>query len=121
MAKKNKQLANWGSTLGAIGGILWIIIGVLMVIGVAASGILSVIDVFNTYNWIAGLGGGLTALVSGIIWIAIGAFVLLLSIGRFGLNWVAIGIILIVFAIIGSGIPAILVLIGGILFIIAGL
>ena len=111
MAKKNKTLANWGSILGAIAGILWVLVGIFIVLDEAAGGFT---DAFNTLNWVGNLGGGLEAIVIGIIWIVIGALATLLSIGRFGLNWIVIGILLIVFAVIGSGIPAILALIGGI-------
>ncbi|NPD87448.1 MAG: hypothetical protein HGN29_01910 [Asgard group archaeon] len=117
MAKKNKSLANWGSIFGIIGGIIEIIVGVLMAIG----GILeSVLDIFNTANWIGG-NLGLSVLIAAIILIAIGALSILLALGRFGLDYIVIGILLIVLGIVGGGIGGLLVIIGGILFLIAGL
>ena len=116
MAKK-KQWAQWGTIFGVLGGALWIVMGILSILEQALGGVL---DAFYTASWLNSIGGGLEALVIGIIMIALGALVVLLCLGRFGLNYVLIGILLIVFAIIGSGIPAILILIGGIFFIIAG-
>lgn len=116
MAKK-KELARWGTIFGVLGGAFWIIVGVLTILETIAAGIM---DVFYTASWLDKVGGGLQPLILGIILIAIGALVVLLCLGRFGLSYVVIGILLIVFAIIGSGLPAILTLIGGIFFIIAG-
>lgn len=117
MAKKNKSLANWGSIFGIIGGIIEVVVGVLMIIG----GILeSVLDIFNTANWVGG-NLGLSALIAAIILIVIGALSILLALGRFGLNYVVIGILLIVLGIVGGGIGGLLVIIGGVLFLIAGL
>ncbi len=117
MAKK-KQWAAWGRILGALAGILWIVSGVLQAIG----GILgeNFTNIINTATWLDGLGGVITDLIYAIIIIVIGVLVLLLSIGRFGINYVVIGILLIVFAFISGGLPAILALIGGIFYIIAG-
>lgn len=117
MAKKNKSLANWGSIFGIIGGIIEIVVGVLWLIGNILEGI---IDIFNTANWIGG-NLGLEATIAAIILIVIGAVSLLLALGRFGLDYVVIGILLIVLGIVGGGIGGLLVLIGGILFLIAGL
>ena len=115
MAKK-KEWAQWGTIFGILGGALMIVGGVLKVLETIAVGF---VDVIYKGSWLNGLGG-ITPLIIGIIWIALGALVVLICIGRFGMSYVPIGIILIVFAIIGSGLPAILILIGGIFFIIAG-
>ena len=117
MAKKNKSLANWGSILGIVGGIIEVAVGVLWLIG----GIIeSVVDIFNTANWIGG-NLGLEATIAAIILIVIGALSILLALGRFGLDYIVIGILLIVLGIVGGGIGGLLVIIGGILFLIAGL
>ena len=116
MAKKNKSLANWGSILGIIGGIIEIVVGVLWIIG----GIIDNVDIFNTYNWVGG-NLGLDALIAAIILIVIGALSLLLALGRFGLDYIVIGILLIVLGVVGGGIGGLLVIIGGVLFLIAGL
>jgi hypothetical protein len=117
MAKKNKSLANWGSILGVVGGIIEVVVGVLWLIG----GILeSIIDIFNTANWIGG-NLGLATTIAAIILIVIGALSILLALGRFGLDYIVIGILLIVLGIVGGGIGGLLVIIGGILFLIAGL
>jgi hypothetical protein len=115
---KKKEWAAWGRILGALAGILWIVSGILQAIG----GILgdNFTNIINTAAWLEGLGGVVTGLIYAIIIIVIGVLVLLLSIGRFGINYVVIGILLIVFAIVASGLPAILALIGGIFYIIAG-
>ncbi len=112
---RRSSWATWGRILGAIAGILWIISGILQAIG----GILSTnfTNIVNTATWLDGVGG---ALVYAIVIIVIGVLVLLLSINRFGLSYVIIGILLIVFAILSGGLPAILALIGGIFYIIAG-
>lgn len=116
MARKSTW-ATWGLILGAIAGILWIISGISMALG----GILGGIDAFSdTVTWLDNIGGGLTNVIYGIIIAVIGLVVLLLSIGRFGMKYVFIGIILIVFAIVAGGLPALLALIGGIFYIVAG-
>ncbi|MCG3222031.1 MAG: hypothetical protein H7641_11695 [Candidatus Heimdallarchaeota archaeon] len=117
MAKKNKSLANWGSILGIIGGIIEIVVGVLWLIGNILEDIISI---FNTANWLGG-NLGLDYVIAAIILIVIGAVSVLLALGRFGLDYVVIGILLIVLGIVGGGIGGLLVLIGGILFLIAGL
>ncbi|MHA1953360.1 MAG: hypothetical protein ACXAAM_04005 [Candidatus Heimdallarchaeaceae archaeon] len=117
MAKKNKSLANWGSIFGIIGGIIEVVVGVLWLIGDI---ITDIIDIFNTANWIGG-NLGLETLIAAIILIVIGALSILLALGRFGLNYVVIGILLIVLGIVGGGIGGLLVIIGGVLFLIAGL
>ncbi len=115
MATK-KQLANWGSILALIGGILEVAVGVLMLIG----GILeSILDIFNKSNWLGPLVGN--DLVSAIILIVVGVIVILIAIGRFGLNYTVIAIIFIILGIIGSSLAALLILIGGILYLIAAL
>ena len=115
---KKKEWAAWGRILGALAGILWIVSGVLQAIG----GILgeNFTNIINTATWLDGLGGVITDLIYAIIIIVICVLVLLLSIGRFGINYVVIGILLIVFAFVSGGLPAILALIGGIFYIIAG-
>ena len=117
MAKKRKNLANWGSIFGVVGGIIEVVVGVLWIIG----GIIdSIVDIFNKFNWI-GTNLGLDYIIAAIILIVIGALSVLLALGRFGLDYVVIGILLIVLGIVGGGIGGLLVLIGGILFLIAGL
>jgi hypothetical protein len=117
MARKRSAWAHWGTILGVLAGAFYIVVGVLTILGTIAQGIL---DVFYTASWLNRIGGGLEALILGIIMIVLGVLIVLLCIGRFGLNYVVIGILLIIFAIIGSGLPAILALIAGIFFIIAG-
>ena len=115
MAKKNKKLANWGSILALIGGIIEAAVGVLMLIG----GLLEeILDIFNTASWVGNFG---PPLVHAIILIVIGVLSILIALGRFGLDWIAIGILLIILGIVGSGIGGLLVIIGGILFLIAAL
>ncbi len=117
MARKSSW-ATWGRILGAIAGILWIVSGVLQLIGDILGE--SFTNIVNTAAWLNGLGGVITDLIYAIVIIVIGVLVFLLSVGRFGIKYLIIGILLIVFAIIGSGLPAILALIGGIFYIIAG-
>ncbi len=118
MAKRNKSLSHVGSILAVLGGAIEVAVGVLTILGEALGGI---VDIFNKANWVSELGGGLEALVIGIILIAIGVISILLALGRFGLDWIILGILLIVLGIVGSGIGGLLVIIGGILFLIAGL
>ncbi|MBY9001126.1 MAG: hypothetical protein KGD64_09445 [Candidatus Heimdallarchaeota archaeon] len=118
MAKRNKSLSNVGSILAVLGGAIEIAIGVLTLIGETLGGI---VDIFNTANWVSSLGGGLESLIIAIILIVIGVISILLALGRFGLDWIILGIILIVLGVVGSGIGGLLVIIGGILFLIAGL
>ncbi|MHA1303198.1 MAG: hypothetical protein ACTSQE_08525 [Candidatus Heimdallarchaeaceae archaeon] len=109
-----KDLTKWGSTLAIIGGVIWLVVGVLMLIGNLLE---SIVNIFN----MASYGGNLFGVtMHAIILIVIGAITILMSIGRFELKETAQGIFLIVFGIIGSGLPGLLVIIGGILFIIAG-
>jgi hypothetical protein len=117
MARKSSW-AEVGRILGAISGILLIVSGILQLIG----GILgdNVWAVVNFAGWLNDLGGVITGVIYAIIIIVLGVLILLLSIGRFGLNYVLIGILLIIFAIIAGGLPALLALIGGICYIVAG-
>ena len=118
MAKRNAGLANVGSILSVLGGAIEIAVGVLTIIGEALGGI---VDIFNTANWVADIGSGLGNIILGIILIAIGVVTVLLALGRFGLDWIILGILLIVLGVVGGGIGGLLVIIGGILFLIAGL
>ncbi|MHA1551759.1 MAG: hypothetical protein ACTSQC_07425 [Candidatus Heimdallarchaeaceae archaeon] len=122
MAKRNKSLSNVGSILAVLGGAIEVAVGVLMLIGETLGGI---VDIFNTANWLGDLVGGLGAIVGAIILIVIGVLSILLALGRFGLDWIVdwivLGILLIVLGVVGSGIGGLLVIIGGILFLIAGL
>jgi len=115
---RKKEWATWGLVLGAIAGVLWILTGLSMAI---EGGFLGAFDGFtNTVSWLDDALGATRFIISGIIIAVIGVFTLLVSIGRIGINYVFIGVILIIFAIIGGGIPAILALVGGIFYIIAG-
>ncbi len=111
---RRSSWASWGRILGAIAGILWIISGILQLIGSLLSDKFT--DILNTASWLYPLNN----IVYAIVIIIIGVLILLLSINRFGLSYVIIGILLIVFAILSGGLPAILALIGGIFYIIAG-
>ena len=117
MARRSSW-AEAGRILGAISGILLIASGILQLIG----GILgdNVWDIVNFAGWLNDLGGVITGVIYAIIIIVIGVLVLLLSIGRFGMNYILIGILLIIFAIIAGGLPALLALIAGICYIVAG-
>jgi len=117
MARKSTW-AELGRIFGALSGILLIVSGVLQAIGNIFDE--SVWDIVNTAGWLNNVSSSIEGLVYAIIIIVIGVLILLLSIGRFGLKYVVIGILLIVFAIIAGGLPAILALIGGIFYIIAG-
>ncbi len=118
MAKRNKSLSNVGSILAVLGGAIEVAVGVLMLIGGTLE---SIVDIFNTANWVSSIGGGLESLIVAIILIVIGVLSILLALGRFGLDWIVLGILLIVLGVVGSGIGGLLVIIGGILFLIAGL
>ncbi|UJG40763.1 MAG: hypothetical protein K9W45_13120 [Candidatus Heimdallarchaeum aukensis] len=114
MAKK-ANIAKWGRILALIGGILWVALGVLMLLGDILS---SIVSLFTSLS----LGGNLAnAIIAAIILIAVGAITILISLGRFGLKELVTGIIFIILGIIGGGLVAILVLIAGILLVIAGL
>ena len=117
MARKSSW-AEAGRILGAIAGILWIVSGILQIIGTVLGD--NIVAIINTAAWLYDLGGVITGLIYAIIIIVIGVLVLLLSVGRFHISYVLLGILLIIFAIIASGLPALLALIGGICYIVAG-
>ena len=100
-----------------MGGIIEVVVGVLWLIG---NIIEDIVNIFNTANWVGG-NLGLDAFIAAIILIIVGALSILLALGRFGLDYIVIGILLIVLGIVGGGIGGLLVIIGGILFLIAGL